>query len=260
MKILLRVLFGLVLLVIAVFAALLIFIDPLVKTAIEKGASYATGVETRLDSVSAGLFSSKLDLSGLRIQNPPGFRPEPFASLGQARAAWQGSSLFGDEIHIDEFDLDGVEINLERADGKTNYGVILANLEKISGEKKAPAPSSGDKPKKLVIKRILVRDVKATVSMSGLPIGNGSASVKVPKVEIDDFQSDGSTTEVVGKLVAQILQSVLDETVKAGQDILPKDVLKDLGGNLKNLKGEAKKLLDSLKPIGGFELPTGKKK
>src|SRR5438105_4865616 len=138
--------------------------------------------------------------------------------------------------------------------------IFIDPLDKISDKKKSPPPSPGSKPKTLLVKRIVVRDVKATLSMSGLPIGNGSANVTVPRIEIDDFRSDGSTTEVIGQLVSQIVQSVLDETVKAGQDILPKDVLKDLGGSLKNVKSEAKKILDSLKPSGGFDLPFDKKK
>jgi hypothetical protein len=59
--------------------------------------------------------------------------------------------------------------------------------------------------------------------------------VKVPSIVIEDFRSDGSTTEIIGKLTRKVLQSILESVLKAGKDIFPSDIVKDLGSGLKGV-------------------------
>lgn len=235
MKRLLRLSLLLALLLVLLLVAAFLFLDPLVKGGIEKGASYATGTEAKLGSVDASLFSGRFGLKELSIANPPGFRPEPFLQLSSAQATWDNGTILSDEISIGTFALDGVQLNLESADGKTNYGAILANLEKIAGPQSKPAETAPSKPKRLAIKHVEIKNIKAGLHLSGTPIGSGSLKVEVPLVAIDDFHSDGSTAENVAKLTSALVQAILQGTLNAGQGILPADILKDLGGNLKGL-------------------------
>lgn len=256
MKILIRIVIGLVVLALLAVGCLFIFIDPLVKSAIANGTSYATGVETKIDSVDAGFTSGKLSFAGLAIMNPPGFRPEPFFKIGTARTSWQNSSLFSDPIVIEELALDGLDVNLERADGHTNFGQILDNLGKLSPKDGKPAeskPSEG-KAHTLIVKHILLTNVKCAVRWTGSPLPTESMSVTVPKIELADFKSDGSMTEIIGKLSSTIVDAVLASSLDKGQGVWPKDLTKDLGANLDTIKAQAKELLkgagDSLKDAG----------
>ena len=74
------------------FAAAWIFLDPLVAKAIEKGATYAAGVETKVGSVDASPLSGRFGIQELSLANPAGFRPEPFVHVGSVRAAWVGGT------------------------------------------------------------------------------------------------------------------------------------------------------------------------
>jgi hypothetical protein len=267
MKILVRIGIALALLVIVVLAAVLVFLDPLVKGGIEKGATYATGTETKLGSVDASLFSGRFGLKDLTIANPPGFGSAPFLHLGSAQAAWDNGTILSDDISIGTFALDTVELSLESNGGKTNYGAILDHLQQLSGPESKPAEASPSKSKKLSIKRIEIKNVKAALHLSGLPVGNGSMSVSVPRVAIDDFHSDGSTSEIVAKLTSALVHAILQGALNAGKNVFPADVLKDLSGNLQkiehDLQGEAKELMkgndpnvkgveDALKNAGDF--------
>ena len=246
MKILKRLVIALVLLLVVAAIVVYAFIDPLLRTAIERGATYGTGVETKLGGVDAGLVSGHLGLTRLEIANPPGFRPEPFLNLASAQAAWSNRSIFSDRIEVERLDLSGVEINLERTDGKTNYGVILANLENISGGGKTGQPSEPGAKKNLTIHHIEIRDVKAGLHLSGIPIASGSMNVSMPVIAIDDFKSDGSTHEIVAKLVRVLVQSILEGALKAGKGIFPADFVKDLGGNLDQMKDQVAKEAEKL--------------
>ena len=78
MKILKRLLvLGLVVLVLGL-AFVWVYFDPLVEKAIEKGATYATGVETQVASVSASPFAGTFGLArASRSRTRPASAPSP---------------------------------------------------------------------------------------------------------------------------------------------------------------------------------------
>ncbi|HEV8111751.1 MAG TPA: hypothetical protein VGR31_03170 [Planctomycetota bacterium] len=254
MKFLLRALVVLLVLGVVGVAGAWLFLNPIVSSAIEKGSTYATGVDTKVGSVDASLLSGRFGLKELSLANPPGFRPEPFVHLASAQAAWQNGTILSKTIQMDEFVVDGVDVNLERTGSGTNYGTILDHLGKISGgDKGKPTESAGGKT--LLIKKIEIRNVRAGLHLSGVPLASGSLEVKVPSIVINDFRSDGSTTEIVSKLTRVLLQSILERVLAAGKDIFPADIVKDLGNGLKGvgstLEDSAKSALDeTLKGVG----------
>jgi hypothetical protein len=255
MKFLKRALVVLFLLGVVGVAGVWIFLNPIVSTAIEKGSTYATGVDTKVGNVDASVLAGHFGLKELTLANPPGFRPEPFLHIASAQAAWQNGTILSKTITMDEFVVDGVDVNLERAGSGTNYGKILDHLGQLSGggEKDKPKETTGGKT--LVIKKIEIKNVRAGLHLSGVPVASGSFEVKVPSIVIQDFRSDGSTTEIVAKLTRVLLQSILENVLSAGKDIFPADIVKDLGSGLKSvgatLEESAKSAIDdAIKGVG----------
>lgn len=243
-KVLVRVVIGVVALVVIVLLAALFFIDSLVKTAVEKGGTAAAGVPVTLSSADVKLGSSGLDLSGFAIQNPPRFRKEPFLGFGKAHAALDESSIFSDAMVIDELTIEDVTINLEHTDGKTNFGSILDHLGARGGEK-PKEPNA--KPRTLIVKRILVTNVKAFVHMPGL--AESSAGVTVPRIELKDFRSDGSTTEIVAALTGTLVDALLTSTLDAGAKNFPKEIAANLERQVDGLKSQAESVLKEVKGV-----------
>ncbi len=265
MKLLKRLLVVGVLLAVVLVAVVWLFFSPIVSGAIEKGATYATGVDTKVKSVSASPTAGKFSLEGLSMANPPGFQAPSFVTLGSLRAGWQNGTLLSDTIQMDEFVVDGVEVNLERTSNGTNYGKILDHLSQVSGGAKEGEKAPKEPPKEpakggksLRIQKIDIRNVKATLRISS-PVA-ATIPVTVPSVVINDFRSDGSTTEIVGQLTQQVLHSILDSVLKAGKDVFPADIVKDLGGSLKSIedalgsgsKSAVQSVQDALKGAGGL--------
>ncbi|MBL8859952.1 MAG: hypothetical protein JNL28_15700 [Planctomycetes bacterium] len=245
MKILVRIALALVLLVGIGLLVAVLMIDKLVKAAIETGGSRAAGVSVTLSSADVSLGAGGLGLSGFAIHNPKGFKDEPFVSIGSAQAKWQNSSLLSREMVVEEFELSGVQILLEHRDGGTNFGPILDAL--AGGGKAAPGPEAEASSRTLIVKRIVVRDVKASVFIAGLT--QDSAGVVIPKIELNDFRSDGSTTEIVGALTRTIVDALLSSTLDAGGKNLPKEILSGLERKVDALKSEAKGVLDRAKDL-----------
>jgi len=237
-----------------------LFLDSIVATGIEKGATFATGVETKVDSVDASPFAGHFGIEGLSLANPPGFRPDPFFRMHSARATWQSGTVLSDRIVMDELVLDGVDVSLERTDDGTNYGKILAHLEKLSsGGKKEEEKAPAEGGKQLTIQKIEIKNVHVGLHLSDVPLASGSMAMTIPSIVIQDFRSDGSTTEIVAQLTRELLKAILEQVVALGVD-LPADLLKDLGQGLKGLgeavgtgaEGALKGIQDALKDAGGL--------
>lgn len=250
MKLLLRIVLGLVFLALLVLGAVFLFLDPIVGSAIGRGATYATGVESSVDDVDVGLTKGAFDLRRMTIANPPGFTAPHFLAIGTARARWDNGTIFSERIEMPELTLDGFDVHLERNASGSNWSRILEHLDQVAGAKapgKEPAPEAQGK-RALRVRRIVLDHVKVTLHLSDVPVGAGTHALELPKIVIEDFQSDGSTLEIVSTLTRAIVTAVLDQSVKSGGGVLPKDVLKDLDGGLAGLKktlgAEAKKLLD----------------
>jgi len=256
MRLVVRLVIGLLLLVVLAIGLVWIFQDSVVKTAIQSGGSWATGVETRVDDVSAALVGGKLDLSGLSLANPVGFSAEPCFSLRSAKADWETRSLLSDEIHLREIVLDGLALRIERNVSGTNFSQIIAHRPK--DESKPTTKESGAK-RTLVVDSIVLNDVSAELVLADMPLAKGPLRVTVPRIEIKDFRSDGSTQELVGQLLSAIVQAALDSSLAAGAGIFPEDLARDLRGKLDNVLqdrlgtsvDEAGKALEGLKDIFG---------
>jgi len=242
MRILPRILIGLLVLVVAAVGLLWIFQGRVVKAAIQSGGTWATGVPTKVDDVSAGLLGGKLELTGLTVANPEGFAPQPFVSLGTARADWETRSLFSDEVHVKELALDGVALHIERNASGTNYKKILEHARsRGKGEKK---PEEQGSKRVLVVDRIVLTNVTAELVLADLPVATGPLRVTVPRIELNAFRSDGSTSEVVGQLLTVVVDAAMSAALEAGQGIFPQDLVKDLQNQLESSTQELKDVLE----------------
>jgi hypothetical protein len=231
MKRLGKLLLVLVLLLAVLVAGLFLALDRIAEAAVEKGATQAAGVATEVDDVDVGVTSNELSMGRLTMANPPGFSDDGFIALGRLDAQWEGlGALTGDEIRIERIVLDGVRVHLERKGGKTNYGVVLENLGRSGGEE----PPSSEPGKRFRVGELRVRDVRASLAWDGL----GDVEVEVPEIVLRDLDSQGDTKALASKLTRVLIQALLEGTLKAGQNVLPDELVKDLGRGLEDLADE----------------------
>lgn len=256
MKTLLRLAFALGLLAVLCLAGLGYFADGAARAAIERGGSYALGVKTTLDSADLGLLSGEFGLSGLAVENPEGFGGEHFLTLGEGSLELSLGDMSQDEVRVPQLALSGVFVDLERKGGKTNYGVILENLERFQAggpsgdEDGVPGPS-------IVFDRIVITDVEARVSL--IPIGGGVTQVPVhiDEIVLEDVGADGSGV-TVSQAFDIVLRAVLTTVVTVGGDLIPLDLLEDLGGQLGDVAALAGDLTGGLSAsVGGVALDLG---
>jgi uncharacterized protein involved in outer membrane biogenesis len=260
-----------VLAVVAVIGIVLLA-GSLARAGIEAGATYALGVKTTLGSARVGVFSGQFGMSGLNVANPQGFPASHFLTLGDAGVAVSLTSLTKDIIRVPTFSLDSLDVNLERKGGTANYDVILMNLQKLSGPKdpNAPKPApSKDGGKRLVIDELTITNVKVHADVPGVGDLTGSkVDVPIKEIKLRNVGKTGTGVAgsgvTVGELTSIIVQAVFAAVIENGGNLLPKDMLNDLGGQLKQLDGLVNvgvevggKAVDVAKDIGQHAAQVG---
>ncbi|NRA57154.1 MAG: AsmA family protein [Phycisphaerales bacterium] len=211
-----------------------IYIDTVAQSGVERGATYALDVPTTLVSADVGILSGGVTLTGLEVSNPNGFDAPHFLKLGSTDLDVSLGSLTSDTVEIPSLVLSGIDVRLERTTEGSNYRAILDNLSRFEkGEKAEPKPDG----KTFVIRTLEIRDVK--VHVDAVPIGGAlgelaSAEMTVPEVVLRDVGSGGKPMSIA-ELSAVILKTILASAIDVGGDVLPEDVLGELGGQLSSM-------------------------
>jgi len=271
MKAIVKLLVLLVVLVALAVGGALFYLDSIAKTAIEKGATYALGVPTSVDSVRIRLAGGSFGVSGLGVANPPGFDQPNFLLLGGARLELPPRRLLEDTVRVALLELENIDVDLEKGSKGSNYGAILDNLEKLesSSGQEAAADESADQGggKQFIIERLAIRNVKARVAVGLLGSAKPAITVSIPEINLHDVGAEEGGVDM-GELASIVTKAVLSAVTKAGA--VPLDIAKDLAGNLQGLAGVAidlppglgdagRKLLGGTKDAAGGALGSGGK-
>jgi len=237
MKVLIRLAAAGFAVLIVVLAAFYIYIDVIAGAAIEKGATHALGVDTKVGFVRIGLLTGSFRIGSLKIDNPPGFDAKYLLTLDDGRMEVSIDSLQKEVVEVPVFALEGIEVDLAKAEGKTNYGVILANLKRFesSGSKPAPAESgeAAGPGKRLIVRELLIRDVSAHVADRAGLGAVGGIDVKVPEIRLKDIGAHNAKGVAMSELTNIIMKAIFQGIAKYGTnlpDVLSGDLRSNLGG------------------------------
>ncbi len=242
MKALFKFIVFIVVLVLVAAGGAVVYLDQLAKSGIEQGATYALGVDTKVDSVRLKLQTGEFGMSGLSVRNPAGFGEPYFLRVGSAALGVPPAKLLEDTIHIPRVTITDVDVTLLRQKGGSNYDKILANLSRLESGK-APAADAPSSAKQLIIDELVVTNIAAKISL-GLLGDATKLDVTVPEIRLKNLgsESGGMTT---AELTNVLTKTILDAVIRSGG--LPTDIVKDITGQLGSL---AKLDVDISKGLG----------
>ncbi len=232
MKALVRVGLGVGGCLVLLITAVIFYIDLIASEAIERGGTAALGLETRVGRVRLGLLSTELSLSDMTVANPEGFEAPHLLKLEKGEFEVGLSELRADPIVISRIVLSGIELNLEKDRGRTNFGVLLENLSRSEADPSA-SKAEGEAGAGLVIREVLIRDVTARGQLIPLQGERTKLEVNVPEIRMRDLgsgESGMSMTQLAGELTKAILAGVAQKSAS-----LPSELSGDLRRNLARL-------------------------
>ena len=252
MKKLIKMVAVLLVLLVLGTVAVALYIDTIAKTAIERGATYALGVETTLGSADVGLLSGTFSIGDLTVANPAGFDSPYFTHLGEGDVKVALKTLRRQTVELPTLTLTDLDIHLDKKAGKANYDVILENLKRFESGENAEDEAAG---KKFIIKEVLVKNIMVHVQL--LPLGGDLTKLDVPidEVRLENVGSETSRGVLMSELTGLIIKGVLIAIVQKGGGLIPSDILGDLGQGLGALAemgvDAATGLGDRIKDAGG---------
>ena len=211
MKKLIRVVCGLVVVLLVLAVGAVVYIDSIAKTAIERGATYALGVDTTLGSADVKLLSGAFAMRDLTIANPKGFESPFFTHLGQGDVEVALTTLRQETVELPTLTLTDLEMYLEKKEGKANYDVILENLKRFESQEKAQDDGGG---KKYIIDEVVIKNIMVHVQL--LPLGGSLTKLDVPidEIRLENVGSETSRGVVMSELTGVIIKGVLIAVVK----------------------------------------------
>lgn len=227
--------------------------DVLAKTAIERVGSQALGVDVNVGAVKIEIQEKRASVSNLRIGNPDGFN-KPFAVLVDEIGVSLGN-ISKELVVFEDIAVKGTNVNLEVTEGGTNLQVLRNNIPQKPAEASSPETATEEEetaePVKVIVKRFEMSSAQLNPSVTLLQEQDLQAVV-VPDIVLSDIgerENGVLAREAVVQIWTQVSKRLSATANEAGfYQGLSQDVLDDL---VKGQLGEFKeKLQDGLSKVG----------
>jgi len=221
-----------VLLVVAV-VGLLVYVNDIARTGVQKGSTYALGVDTQVESVSVGLFSGEFGMSQFDAAQPDGFGDSSFFKMGDAEVALTPASLMKDTIEVPYLRLHDINLELVRNENGANHEAIMEHLQSLS-KPSEDEPAPADQPsKKFIIRDLDIRNV--TVTLKGYPVAENMGALNIKRIQLKDVGTGSENGLDVAHLTGVIMREIFAAVATNFGDVLPNVLAGSLEDGLKGL-------------------------
>jgi len=229
MKKLIYALLILLVIIALALATAYMFLDDIVKNAVNTYGPKVLGAPVSVANVSLKPIKGEFIVNDIKVRNSNKFKSENLISLGKVAVSVDMKSLFGNKIIVKSVEVAKPEITYEMISLTTNnisefLKNMNANQSKIPAnetkkEEKQPennASSSAKAEKSVVIKNIDVTDGKidAVMNVAG---NTNSVSVALPSINMKNVgeKKKQNIAQTVVEVINQILKTALNTVVSA---------------------------------------------
>ncbi len=240
---------AIVLVFVITVVAVVMNLNGIVRSAVEKGTTRSLDLNTTLGGASIGLLSGDVSLSSLNIANPSGFSAPQLLSLGKVSVDTSYGKVFGSPTNVDSIVIDKPKLVLEFKGTQSNLKTVADKLASgTGGDQPQKTPDPNAKPLKLIIDNLKVSGAQVEIRSDLLlkePI-----EINIPDIELTQIgNADGNRNgEEIGKVVSQVITRLSIEAQKSGK--LPPELAGILSGDLNklidNIGGKFKEQADQL--------------
>jgi hypothetical protein len=208
MRLLLRIVLGVLALVVVAVVVVTLNLDRIVKNEVESEATKSLNLKTTLESAHVSLTGGKVELRGLRIASPPGFSAPSMLEVGSVGVAIRYSELRANPKHVESITIDAPKLMIEQSGGAVNFRKAAQMM---------PKSEPSQNPMKLVIDTLDVRDAQVIVR-PGLPGLEKEVNVAVPTLTMKDIgRGKGAQNGAAIRDVAmQVIGALAEHAAQSG--------------------------------------------
>jgi len=210
-------------------------LDSLVKVAIEKYGSEATGTQVEVAGVDIGVREGRATVTGLVVGNPEGFDGDAF-TLGEITVDIDPGSVARELVVVDRITIAAPAVTfIVHQDGKSNLDAIRRNLDAASGSGGGGNGSVDDASgttKRIRIQRFVFAEGRITADATAVG-AEEPVEVRMPTMEMTNVGgADGATPDEIARIVATAYSKrVAEVAAKEGLAAAAKKGLLDKAGD-----------------------------
>jgi hypothetical protein len=250
-RLLLRAAILLLVLILLGLGAAWLLVDRLAKTAIERGGTYALGVDTTVEDVDLKILDGTLRIDAMTVANPEGFDTPHAMRFDRFDFAIDTGSVLSDPVVMHNIELTGLDMHIEQKLTKSNIGTILENVRRFESKSPEEKQEEGS-GKRIVVDRLVINEVTAHVHLLSVLGGElEPITVVVPRIELAGLTSDNAKGMLIGELFAKVIPAIIEAVLTAGEGKIPLPMLRDLrtqlSATVESLGGIAEQLLDHMR-------------
>ena len=226
-----KIILGIIIVLVVLVALCLIFIDPIAKNALEKGAPMVLGTNVSVQRIHIEPFNGRVEIKNLIIDNPEGSYSSEYAiKLGDIIADIDLATVTKHKIRIEEMFMKDVNVVYETNVINSNLQEILDNVKKLdTAEKKEKEEEEKegkeDKQKTFQVDVIELSRVGVTVqakgAAAGLPISVSMDPLTGLGTDEEGITAVGLTLRILGAIVTTAIKtaggSVTDAAAAIGE-------------------------------------------
>lgn len=223
-------------LLLGVGLGLTLFLDGLVKAAVERVGPSVTGVTVEVRKVSVSLWTGQGRIEGLLVGNPEGYKSPHAIRLEKASLALVPASLWSDKLHLRSIEVDSPEITVELGPGGNNLRTILAHVEgAVQTETQPHAPGDPSRAgRKLQVDRIVIKNASFRLGATAL---GGTIPVRLPDIHLENLGT-GPEGISAAELTRKVMAALVEGTTQAVQQAVG-TLGKEAGRSIQTLGKEA---------------------
>jgi hypothetical protein len=238
------------------FLLLLMFIammlGPITETVLRSALPKVLQTEVQVAHVNLNPFKGVLLIDTLAIGMPDEFEGDTTFQLEKLEINIRLSSLFRNQLEIQQLLIDRPFISYERKLEKDNIDQLKKNAEAFfatSGQIKQKSPATDTEKKEIIIDHLLVRDGFINAKVGVLP----SITLPLPAIDKTDIGRDGMSVADVGSELLSLLQETIVEALAKVDVGDAQTLLQETGAKTgESLKEVIDAASQPLKNLGGF--------
>jgi uncharacterized protein involved in outer membrane biogenesis len=250
-KLFLRIGLVVLLLLVVLFVVSIFFLGRIAKNRVEAIGPQMTQGPVTLDSADVWLMPGHVQLKGVFIGNPPGYKSDCAIKLGEISVRMNFFSALSDKVVVDQITMKSPEITVEGGLKKNNLTKIQKNMSDYvdSGSAPSKTPDSTNSTPKPT-KKYQVNELTITAARLHFVslLGSGkNVSISLPDIHLANLgAAEGGITspEIAKKALEALLDSISEN---AGKEI--GNLSKEAGSKIK--KFEFKKAGEQMKQLIG---------
>ncbi len=196
-----------------------LFADEIIVGLINRGGHKVFHVETRVEDCELSLLKGTLNLQGVELANPEGFKAPRMIYVEEIFVSVEPRTIFTESIRVNSLEISGMDLSYQAAGfGRSNLSVFLRDVREHTGG--VPILGGGEgSGKSVVIDRILLQGGRITLS-AVMTDGKGLV-LPMPQIELHDIGKDSPMgfSQAAGEILRRLGEAALSAADRPGKTL-----------------------------------------